>query len=73
MATKVHIRRTPRVQGVKIGPGFLNYVFDTYKSCRPFLKGMHIALDYWQPYRNSKVWKQDPYVMDNDLTDDNLG
>ena len=31
---------------------FPNYVFDTYKSCRPFLKGMHITLDSWRPHQD---------------------
>ena len=35
-------------------PGLLNYVFDTYRSCRPFLEGMHITLDSWSPYWDSE-------------------
>ena len=51
----------------------LNYVFDTYRSCRPFLKGMHLTWDYWRPHWDSEGWKQDPDGMDSDLSEDNLG
>ena len=42
------------------GWGFLIYVFDTYSNYRPFLKGVHITLDYWQTQRDSEGWKQEP-------------
>ena len=53
--------------------GLLNYLFDTYMSCRPFLKVMHPNLDYWIPHRDYEGWKQDPDGMDSDLSEDNLG
>ena len=39
---------------------FMVHVFDTYKNCRTFLKGIHINLDSWFPHRDSEIWKQDP-------------
>ena len=53
--------------------GLMNYVFDTYRSCRKFLKGMHLTLDSWQQHRDSEGWKWDPYVLYIDLLEDNLG
>ena len=54
-------------------PGLLNNVFDTYRSCRPFLEGMHITLDSWSPYWDSEGWKKDPDVLESDLLEDHLG
>ena len=34
--------------------GLPNYVFDTYRSCSKFLKGMHLTLDSWCPHRDSE-------------------
>ena len=50
----------------------LNYVFDAYRSCRPFLRLIHLTLDYWHPYQYSEGWKQDPDVLDSDPSEDNL-
>ena len=47
--------------------GLMNYVFDTYRSCRPFMKVMHLTLDYWLPYRDPEGWKQDVDGLDIDL------
>ena len=52
---------------------FLNYVFETYKICRPFLKGMHLTLEYSHPHRESKVWKQVRDGLEGDLTEEKLG
>ena len=30
--------------------GLLNYIFDTYRICRQFLKGIHLNLDFWHPH-----------------------
>ena len=53
--------------------GLLNYVFDTYMSCRPFAKGMNLTMESWSPYRDSEVWKQEPDGMVSDIPEDNLG
>ena len=53
--------------------GLLNYVFDSYSICGPFLKGMNINLDSWLPHRDPEGWKQDPYGLDSYLSVDNLG
>ena len=52
--------------------GLLSYVFDTYRSCRPFPKGMNLTLDYWFPHRDSEGWKQDPDGRGSDISEDNL-
>ena len=51
----------------------LNYVFDTYISFRPFLKGMNITLESCYPHREPEVWKQYPYGLDIDPPENNLG
>ena len=53
--------------------GFLNYVFDTYKSFRKFLKGINLTLDSWQPHWDPEGCKRDPDVLGGDLTEENLG
>ena len=37
--------------------GLLNHFFDTYRSCRTFLKGMHLTLDSWNPHWDPEGWK----------------
>ena len=34
---------------------------------------MHLNLDSWSPHQDSEGWKQDPYVLESDLLEDNLG
>ena len=51
----------------------LNYVFDTYRSCRSFLKETHLNLDYCCLHQDPEVWKQDQYGMDSNISEDNLG
>ena len=34
---------------------------------------MHITLDSWRPHRDSTGRKQDPYGLDSDISEDNLG
>ena len=46
--------------------GFLNYVFETYKSCRAFLKVMHPTFDFWSPQQDPGVRKKDPDELDDD-------
>ena len=58
---------------MKIDYVLLNCVFDTYKSCRPFIKGMHITLDFWLPHWDPEGWKQDPDRLNNGLYENNLG
>ena len=53
--------------------GFLNYVFDTYRSFIPFLKVIHLTLDSWCPHMGSEGWKQDLDGLNSDLSEDNLG
>ena len=47
--------------------GLLNHVFDKYISCSPFMKGMHLTLDSWNPHWDPEGWKQDQYGLDIDL------
>ena len=51
---------------------FLHHVFDTYKSCWPFLKGMNLALESCHSHQDPEGWEQDPYGLGGDLVDDNL-
>jgi hypothetical protein len=37
--------------------GFLVYVARTYPAMFPFLKGIHLTLDSWRPWRNGDGWK----------------
>jgi hypothetical protein len=37
--------------------GFLIYFSRTYPSCIPFLKGIHLTLDSWRPWRREDGWK----------------
>ena len=37
--------------------GFLIYVSRTYKSIVPFLKGLHLTLDFWRPNRDDDGWR----------------
>ena len=49
--------------------GFLNCVFEKYKSFRTFLNVMHPTFDSWSPHQDPGVWKKDPDGLD----DENLG
>jgi hypothetical protein len=37
--------------------GFLIYVSRTYKSMVPYLKGLHLTLDFWRPNRDEEGWR----------------
>lgn len=37
--------------------GFLVYVSRTYPLLVPYLKGIHLTLDSWRPYRDKEGWK----------------
>ena len=37
--------------------GFLVYVTRTYPAMVPYLKGVHLTLDSWRPYRGEEGWK----------------
>jgi hypothetical protein len=37
--------------------GFLIYVFRTYRSASVYLKGLHLTIDSWRPYRDLQGWK----------------
>ena len=37
--------------------GFLNHIQRTYWWVAPYLKGYHLTLDGWRPYRSSDGWK----------------
>ena len=37
--------------------GFLIYVSRTYKSMVPYLKGLHLTLDFWRPNRDDEGWR----------------
>jgi hypothetical protein len=37
--------------------GFLIYLCRTYPSISPYLKGIHLSLDSWRPWRKDDGWK----------------
>jgi hypothetical protein len=37
--------------------GFLVYISRTYPSITPYLKGIHLTLDSWRPWRSEDAWK----------------
>lgn len=37
--------------------GFLIYVARTYRNLNPYLKGVHLTVDSWRPYRDKEGWK----------------
>jgi hypothetical protein len=37
--------------------GFLIYVSRTYTSMIPYLKGLHLTIDSWQPHRDDDGWR----------------
>ena len=37
--------------------GFLIYFSRTYPACVPYLKGVHLTLDSWRPWRKEDGWK----------------
>lgn len=37
--------------------GFLIYVSRTYKSMRPYLRGIHMTIENWRPNRDEEGWK----------------
>ena len=36
--------------------GFLVYVARTHRYTNPYLKGLHLNMDSWSPYRDDKGW-----------------
>jgi hypothetical protein len=39
------------------GRGFLIYITRTYTTMIPYLKGLHLTIDSWQPNRDADGWK----------------
>ena len=37
--------------------GFLVYVYRTYRDTNPYLKGSHLTMDIWIPYRDEEGWR----------------
>ena len=37
--------------------GFLIYVSRTYRAMVPYLKGLHLTLDFWRPGRDEEGWR----------------
>jgi hypothetical protein len=37
--------------------GFLMYISRTYPAITPYLKGIHLTLDSWRPWRDEDAWK----------------
>ena len=37
--------------------GFLVYFSRTYKDITPYLKGVHLTLESWRPYRDEEGWR----------------
>jgi hypothetical protein len=37
--------------------GFLIYLCCTYDAINPYLKGIHLTLDSWRPWRKDDGWK----------------
>jgi hypothetical protein len=46
----------PHKQAEKIR-GFLIYVSRTYRCMVPYLKGLHLTLDFWRPNRDEEGWR----------------
>ena len=40
--------------------GFLVYVTRTYPASIPYMKGLHLTIDFWRPNRDEEGWKQVP-------------
>ena len=53
--------------------GFLIYVSRTYKSMRPYLRGLHMTIENWRPNRDEEGWRIiDAFKDDEDIaTHDN--
>ena len=51
----------------------MHHVFDTYRSCITFMKGMNLTLESWRPHWYPEGYKQDPDVLGSDLSEENLG
>ena len=49
-------RTLPHKQAERIR-GFLIYVSRTYKAMVPYLKGLHLTLDFWRPGRDEEGWR----------------
>ena len=47
----------PHKQAEKIR-GFLIYVSWTYRCMVPYLKGLHLTLEFWRPNRNEEGWRK---------------
>jgi hypothetical protein len=41
----------------KLCRGFLVYILCTYSAMVPYLKGIHLTIDSWQPHCNQDGWK----------------
>ncbi len=37
--------------------GFLVYITQTYPAMVPYMKGIHLTVDSWRPYRDEEGWK----------------
>lgn len=52
--------------------GFLVYVSRTYPSMVPYLKGIHLSLDSWRPWRKADGWKMTQAEIALDMEDEDL-
>jgi hypothetical protein len=52
--------------------GFLVYVSRTYPAMVPYLKGIHLTLDSWRPWRSSDGWKMTQSEITMALNDESL-
>jgi hypothetical protein len=50
--------------------GFLVYVSRTYPFIVPYLKGIHLTLDSWRPWRKPDGWKMNAQEIQEALNDD---
>ncbi len=48
--------------------GFLMYVVRTYPWINPYMKGLHLTIDSWRPYRAADGYKLRGKELDNALT-----
>ena len=59
--TEIHSVDLEGSEGVNISRfdsirGFLVYVTRTYRYINTYLKGIHLILGNWRPYRDDKIW-----------------
>jgi len=55
--SQIHIGPTIDFKVLESYRGFLIYICRTYPAINPYLKGVHLTLDSWRPWRKDDGWK----------------